>query len=45
MAYGLLALVIGVLWLLVSLQTQMAEYLLAFLLVFFGLIFLVYVRL
>jgi len=45
LAYGLLALVIGVLWLLVSLQMQMAEYLLAFLLVFFGLVFLAYVRL
>jgi apolipoprotein N-acyltransferase len=44
-AYGLLALVIGVLWLLVSLQTQIAEYLLALLLVFFGLIFLAYLRL
>jgi len=45
LAYGVLALVIGVLWFAVSLQTQVAEYLLALLLVFFGLIFLAYVRL
>lgn len=45
LAYGVLALVIGVLWLVVSLQAQIAEYLLALLLVFFGLIFLAYVRL
>ena len=43
--YGVLALVIGVLWLVVSLQVQMAEYLLAMLLVFFGLVFLAYSRL
>jgi len=42
--YGVLALVIGVLWLVVSLQTQIAEYLLALLLVFFGLVFLAYSR-
>ena len=45
LAYGVLALVIGVLWLVVSLQAQIAEYLLALLLVFFGLIFLAYTRL
>ena len=45
MAYGVLALVIGVLWLVVYLQTEIAEYLLALLLVFFGLIFLAYTRL
>jgi FtsH-binding integral membrane protein len=45
LAYGVLALVIGVLWLLVSLQTQIAEYFLALLLVFFGLVFLAYTRL
>ena len=45
MAYGVLALVIGVLWFSVSLQAQMAEYLLALLLVFFGLVFLAYTRL
>jgi len=44
-AYGLLSLIIGVLWLSVSLQAEMAEYLLALLLVFFGLIFLAYTRL
>lgn len=45
MAYGALALVIGVLWFAVSLQPQVAEYLLALLLVFFGLVFLAYTRL
>ena len=45
MAYGVLALVIGVLWFSVSLQLQIAEFLLALLLVFFGLIFLAYTRL
>jgi FtsH-binding integral membrane protein len=45
MVYGILALVIGVLWLVVALQAQIAEYLLALLLVFFGLIFLAYTRL
>jgi len=45
LAYGVLALIIGVLWLVVSLQAQIAEYLLALLLVFFGLVFLAYTRL
>jgi drug/metabolite transporter (DMT)-like permease len=45
MAYGVLALVIGVLWFSVSLQPQVAEYLLGLLLIFFGLIFLAYTRL
>ena len=45
LAYGVLALIIGVLWFSVSLQPQVAEYLLALLLVFFGLVFLAYVRL
>ena len=45
MAYGVLALVIGVLWFSVTLQPKVAEYLLALLLVFFGLIFLAYLRL
>ena len=45
MAYGVLALVIGMLWFSVSLQAQLAEYLLALLLVFFGLVFLAYTRL
>jgi len=45
LAYGLLSLVIGVLWLSVSLQVEIAEYLLALLLVFFGLVFLGYTRL
>ena len=42
--YGVLALVIGALWLVVSLRVQMAEYLLALLLVFFGLVFLAYTK-
>ena len=42
--YGVLALVIGVLWMVVSLQVQITEYLLALLLVFFGLVFLAYSR-
>jgi hypothetical protein len=45
LAYGILALVIGVLWFAVSLETQIAEYLLGLLLVFFGLVFLAYTRL
>ena len=45
MAYGVLALVIGVLWFSVSLQPEISEYLLALLLVFFGLIFLAYTKL
>jgi len=45
LAYGVLALVIGVLWLAVSLEPQVAEYLLVLLLVFFGLVFLAYTRL
>ena len=45
LAYGLLSLIIGVLWVSVSLQAEIAEYLLALLLVFFGLIFLAYTRL
>jgi apolipoprotein N-acyltransferase len=45
MVYGVLALVTGVLWFSVSLQPQVAEYLLALLLIFFGLIFLAYTRL
>ena len=45
LAYGVIALVIGVLWFSVYLKPQVAEYLLAFLLVFFGLIFLAYTRL
>jgi len=45
LAYGVLALVIGVLWFSVSLQPAVAEYLLGLLLVFFGLVFLAYTRL
>ena len=42
--YGVLALVIGVLWFAVSLRVQSAEYLLGLLLVFFGVVFLAYSR-
>jgi apolipoprotein N-acyltransferase len=45
LAYGLLSLIIGVLWLSVSLQAEIAEYLLALMLVFFGLVFLAFTRL
>jgi hypothetical membrane protein len=44
LAYGVLSLIIGVLWYSVSLQPGIAEYLLALLLVFFGLVFLAYTR-
>ena len=44
LAYGVLSLIIGVLWYSVSLQAGIAEYLLALLLVFFGLVFLAYTR-
>ncbi len=43
-AYGLLSLIIGVLWFSVSLGPEITEYLLALLLVFFGLVFLAYTR-
>lgn len=44
LAYGALSLIIGVLWFSLSLQAQVAEYLLALLLVFFGLVFLAYTK-
>jgi hypothetical protein len=44
LSYGVLALVIGVLWISVSIQAVLAAYLLASMLVFFGLVFLAYTR-
>jgi len=45
LAYGILALLIGVLWFSLSLQTLIAEYLLVLIFIFFGLVFLAYTRL
>lgn len=42
--YGVLAVAIGVLWIALSIQTMMAEYLLVLVLIFFGLVFLAYSR-
>ena len=44
LAYGVLAIIIGVLWVTLSVQVATAGYLLAVLLVFFGLVFLAYTR-
>ena len=44
LAYGILAMVIGVLWVLVSVATLLAGYVLALVLVFFGALFLAYTR-
>ena len=44
LAYGVLAIIIGVLWVALSVQAVTAGYLLAVLLVFFGLVFLVFTR-
>jgi hypothetical protein len=44
LAYGLIALIIGVLWITVSAQVTAAGYVLAVLLIFFGLLFLAYTR-
>ena len=44
LTYGLLAVIIGVLWVTLSVQLVMAGYLLAVLLVFFGFVFLAYKR-
>lgn len=45
LAYGILALLIGVLWYSLSLQPLIAEYLLVVIFIFFGLLFLAYTRL
>ena len=42
--YGVLSLAIGVLWITLSIQTVIAEYLLVLILIFFGLMFLAYSR-
>jgi hypothetical protein len=44
LTYGLIAAIIGVLWVSVSVQTTLAGYVLAVLLIFFGLLFLAYTR-
>jgi len=44
LAYGLIAAIIGVLWLTLSVQVTVAGYILAGLLIFFGLLFLTYTR-
>jgi hypothetical protein len=44
LAYGALALVIGVLWISLSVEAVLAGYALAAMLVFFGLVFLAYTR-
>ena len=44
LGYGALAIIIGALWISVSVQASLALYVLAFVLVFFGVIFLAYTR-
>jgi apolipoprotein N-acyltransferase len=44
LAYGLIAAIIGVLWITQSIQQTIAGYVLAGLLIFFGLLFLAYTR-
>ncbi len=44
LAYGLIAVIIGVLWITLSFQVVAAGYILAGLLIFFGLLFLAYTR-
>ena len=44
LAYGVFAIVIGLLWFLVSVATVIALYVLAFAFVFFGIVFLAYTR-
>jgi hypothetical protein len=44
LAYGLIAIIIGVLWITLSVQVTVAGYILAGLLIFFGLLFLAYTR-
>ncbi len=44
LAYGLISLIVGVLWITLSFQVAAAGYVLAGLLVFFGLLFLAYTR-
>ena len=44
LAYGLILMIIGVLWITLSFQAASAEYVLAILLIFFGLLFLIHTR-
>jgi hypothetical protein len=44
LAYGVIMLVVGVLWASLSVQATLAGYILALVLVFFGLVFLAYTR-
>ena len=44
LAYGLIAIIIGVLWIALSVQIATAGYILAAMLIFFGLVFLSYTR-
>ncbi len=44
LAYGVLAIVIGVLWVSLSIQAPFAGYILAGVLIFFGLVFLAYTK-
>lgn len=44
LAYGVLAFIIGVLWIALSIQAAVAGYVLAAVLIFFGLLFLTYTR-
>lgn len=44
LAYGLIAMIVGVLWITLSFQATSAGYVLAILLIFFGLLFLAYTR-
>jgi O-antigen ligase len=44
LAYGVVAMLIGLLWVLVSLATILAGYVLAVALIFFGIVFLAYTR-
>jgi uncharacterized membrane protein len=44
LAYGLIALILGVLWITFSIQATTSGYILAVLLIFFGLLFLAYTR-
>ena len=44
LAYGVLAIFIGVLWVALSIQAAFAGYVLAVVLIFFGIVFLAYTR-
>jgi len=44
LAYGLIAMIVGILWITLSFQAASAGYVLAILLIFFGLLFLAHTR-